>query len=731
MKILRNYLLKEFIGPLVLTIGVLSFVMILVGNLNRIADLVINKGVDIFSVLKIFLFMAPYIVTYALPISVLVAVLLSLGRLSSDNEIIAVRASGINLFNLILPIFIIGMILSLGLTLFNDRASSYAHFAYRKTLIEVGVKNPTAAFEEGVFINSFQKYILFIYHVDQKKNRLNNIRIYEPQGEGKPTRTIVAKAGEFISIPEKKSVKLKLIDGTSDEPDPNNPQDFYKLNFKTYFMNLDIAGARDKNSIEKKVKDMTIRELKIEAARLKKEKIDPAPLLVEINEKIALAFTCLVFALIAAPLAIITRRREKSINIGIALLIMVLYYPLFIGCEALAMQNLLSPYIALWIPNVLFGIIGFKHDLQNMRILDRYVLKSVFLVFISCLFTFIFLYVVIDLLTHLEDMLKHHASIITVIKYYLSYVPIMFAQVSPFACLLSVLYTFGKMNHDNEIIAMRSSGLSVTQIAKTVVVFGLLISIFMFWLNDRVIPQSQGITEKLRIQVTEDASKSKDKKLESISSLSMYGTKNRLFFINKFTLGTSTMEGITILEHDEHQNIIKKVVAAKGVYNEGLWKFFKCITYDFDLNGQIIGEPQYFPEEIMAIPETPAEFASQRQRPDFMSLAQLDDYIWRLSKSGATSVIRSLRVDFYERFTSPFTCLIIMLLGIPFSLIMKRKATGMSSIGLSIMVGFLYYILDAICAALGKGGVLFPLLAASLSHLIALSYGIYLIRTLP
>ena len=65
----------------------------------------------------------------------------------------------------------------------------------------MGFKNPTAAFEEGVFINSFQRYILFIYHVDQKKGRLNNIRIYEPQGEDKPTRTIVAKAGEFISIP--------------------------------------------------------------------------------------------------------------------------------------------------------------------------------------------------------------------------------------------------------------------------------------------------------------------------------------------------------------------------------------------------------------------------------------------------------------------------------------------------------------------------------------------------
>jgi lipopolysaccharide export system permease protein len=358
MKILRNYFLKEFIGPLFLALGVLSFVMVLVGNLKKIADLVINRGLDLFSVIKLFLFMAPYIITYALPIAVLVAVLMSLGRLSSDNEIVAIRASGINLFSLILPLLIVGIILSLGLVIFNDRAASYAHYIYRKTLIEMGIKNPTAALEEGVFINSFEKYILFIYHVDQKKNKLSNVRIYEPQGENKPTRTIIAKGGEFITVPEKNIVKLKLTEGTSDEPDPNNPTNLYKLNFKTYFMNLNFAQTRGKGNIEKKPKDMTIAELKSEIRRLRQERIDPSPLITEINEKITLAFSCLAFILLGSSLAIITRRREKSINIGLAIMIMVVYYPLFIGCEALGIQGYINPAIAMWIPNIIFVTIG-------------------------------------------------------------------------------------------------------------------------------------------------------------------------------------------------------------------------------------------------------------------------------------------------------------------------------------------------------------------------------------
>ncbi len=332
--------------------------MMILGNLIRIADLVINKGVDIFSVSKLFLFMIPSLVKYTLPIAALAAVLLSLGRLSSDNEIIAIRASGINLFSLIAPLLIVGLILSLVLVIFNDRVIPYAHYASRKTLVEVGIKNPTAALEPGVFINSFQKYVLFIYSVDQKRNKLGNVRIYEPQGEGKPTRTIVAKSGEFISIPEKNIIKLKLIDGTSDEPDPSNPVNFYKLNFKTYFMNLNMAQAKDKDSVEKKPKDMTIQELNNQISGLEKESIDAAPLITEIHEKIALAFSCFIFILLGIPMAIITRRREKSINFGMAFIIVGIYYILLMGSEALSLQGYLIPQLAMWLPNLIIGSIG-------------------------------------------------------------------------------------------------------------------------------------------------------------------------------------------------------------------------------------------------------------------------------------------------------------------------------------------------------------------------------------
>jgi len=177
-----------------------------------------------------------------------------------------------------------------------------------------------------------------------------------PQGENKPPRTIVAKSGEFIAIPEKKTVKLKLISGTSDEPDPENPGNFFKLNFKTYFMTLALAQAQNSDELQKKPRDMTIRELKQEIAKLKSDGIDPAPLVTRIHEKIALAFSCVAFVLLGSSLAIITRRREKTINFGIAFLVVGIYYLILMASEAVSLRG--APVIAMWVPNIILGVTG-------------------------------------------------------------------------------------------------------------------------------------------------------------------------------------------------------------------------------------------------------------------------------------------------------------------------------------------------------------------------------------
>jgi lipopolysaccharide export system permease protein len=287
--------------------------------------------------------------------AILTATMLCFGRLSSDNEVTAMRASGISLYRIGLPVIIIGFIISLASVYLNDKILPQSHFASYKLIKQVGMKTPTAYLETGTYIKNFEGYILYIHGIEG--NRLKNIRIYQLQDNG-PTRTIIAQEGEITTYPDKDIIKLKLINGTADEPNPTNPNVFYKLNFGTYNMVLDLKDKFSESKIEKKPKDMTIKELKEEIGRMKAAGVDYIPLLTEIHRKLAMAFSSFVFVLVGLPLAINTRRREKSVGFGMSLIVLTIYYLLLIGGQALSLRNIVSPLIGMWTANLIYFAIG-------------------------------------------------------------------------------------------------------------------------------------------------------------------------------------------------------------------------------------------------------------------------------------------------------------------------------------------------------------------------------------
>lgn len=353
MRILRRYILKELAGPFIFVLVITTFAF-LAGNMIKLADLIINKGVDFLSVSKLFLFMLPWLFTFTVPISVLAGTLIAFGRLSSDNEITAMRASGISLYKLVLPLVMLGLVISLISYELNDWIFPRLRFETRKLVVQIGSKNPTAYLEAGTFIKAFKGYIVFIYGID--KNRLTNIRIYQPQ-EGRPTRTIIAQKGEIDYIEEKDAVRLKLMNGTVDEPNPKDPNNFYKLNFKTYYMMLDLREGRDLN-FDKKKSDMSIDELNQEIKKLEAEGVNTSPLLIEIHKKISYSFSSLIFILIGVPLALLTRRGERSIGFVLSVFVIAVYYLLQSGGEALAIKGILFPALGIWLPNIIFGAVG-------------------------------------------------------------------------------------------------------------------------------------------------------------------------------------------------------------------------------------------------------------------------------------------------------------------------------------------------------------------------------------
>ena len=126
-----------------------------------------------------------------------------------------------------------------------------------------------------------------------------------------------------------------------------------------------------------------------------------------------------------------------------------------------------------------------------MLILDRYLMKNFIKSFIFCLFVFIFLFIIIDIFSNLQDIVRNHPPIIKIVELYIYSIPIIFAQTSPMATLLATLFTLGGLNQSNEIIAMRSSGLSIFHIIKPLILFGIILSLGIFLVNETITPETQ------------------------------------------------------------------------------------------------------------------------------------------------------------------------------------------------------------------------------------------------
>lgn len=356
MKIISAHILKEFYSHFIACLLALLFVFLVSQGFTQMADLVFNKEIDLFLLIHLLFLALPFLLTFVLPMSILVAALLTFGRLSHDNEITALRAGGVSLGSALAPLILSVVALCLATFIVSDRVASISHFTQRKILARIGIENPAAVLEEGTFIKKFKNFVIFIYEID--KNRLKGIRIYQPQ-EGKPIRTIVAQKGELVSIPERGIVKIKLYQGTSDEPDPNDPSKLYKLDFKTYDLPLNLAGLKENQELGKKPKEMSIKELRAEIKRLAEDGIKATyPLAAEVHNKIALALSGLAFLLAGIPLGIAARREEKSIGFGLSLVLAAVYWTLLVGGKALAQKGLFHPFLCLQFSNLVIGGFG-------------------------------------------------------------------------------------------------------------------------------------------------------------------------------------------------------------------------------------------------------------------------------------------------------------------------------------------------------------------------------------
>jgi LPS export ABC transporter permease LptF len=356
MNILRTYCLRELVAPLLMSLVLVTFIF-LVGNLFDLADLLVNKGVDVFDILKLLILIIPELLGFILPTGALASVLLVFGSLAQNNEILAMKASGVHLFKIFAPIIGAAFLLSLFSLFIVDQVMPRSEYRSRQLIRKLVVQKPEAYLESGRFIKDFSGYTFWVNRIQGR--RLEGITIFQHEPD-KPTRTIIAGWAEILSSEADNSLALELHDGTSDEPSPDDPTVFYKLNFKSFVLK-DIKIGRHRGGVNKKHKEMSIDELLYQLKNNRQFGLVEKQILTikaEVHKKVSFSFAPLAFVLIGLPAAIMGRRGEVLVSFSLAMGVVAVYYILFVMGRTVAINGLVPPWVALWAPNALLVVVA-------------------------------------------------------------------------------------------------------------------------------------------------------------------------------------------------------------------------------------------------------------------------------------------------------------------------------------------------------------------------------------
>ncbi len=412
---LSRYIVRQHVGPFFFGLAVITFVL-LMDQLVDYLDLFLGKGVPLPTVIEVFVLCLGWMFALSIPMSVLVACLMAYGRLSQDQEITAMKAGGVSFIQIIAPTLVASAFLAGALLIYNDRILPRTNHRLANLLLDIHRKKPAIAIREGRFVN-VQGYTIHVRKLDEKRSLLSDVTINRTR-EGREYETIFARRGAMTMSADGNVLTLDLEDGEIHQVDEKDPREYTRVRFPTHQINISGIGTELTRSDRKQRGDreMSIDEMRERIRTIDKElaastaasrdqlaeralqvvglgvapRAAPRPsagearqaianasatldrlrrqreikarerdrFQVEIQKKIAIPLACAIFVLIGGPLGIRVGTGGIGVGVGLSLGFFLLYYLCLVGGENLADRGLVSPFVAMWIADVLFAGVG-------------------------------------------------------------------------------------------------------------------------------------------------------------------------------------------------------------------------------------------------------------------------------------------------------------------------------------------------------------------------------------
>lgn len=766
MRLLDRYIAREVIRHAFLGLIIFTFVLF-VPKLVKIMEIFVRHSGSVYQVVVLFLCIVPSVLVFTIPMAVLIGVLLGLGRMSMDSEIIAITSLGISRKRILVPVgvlAVIGAVLTFIMTAWLAPLSLRAGRDIEATLITSQI---SFAVQPRVFDERFPHLVLYVNDVAVSGTHWNGVFIAEVSNDSNSQITL-AESAIVIAEPALGKLELHLNDGTTHEFSRATPDHYSITAFGRSDWPMEFSTMLPPQERIRSYPERTLRQLWNDHGPNWRDAR------VELNQRFAFPFACFVFALIAVPLGAQPRRGGRAAGTLLAIVIIAVYYLILVTGAGFAREGVVPAAIGIWAANVIIALVALllfprmeryrsetrtpaifarftafrrlirrrfnaRHSSTRVEngeshfpsysslpsIVDLYVLRRFVYFFLLIMVAFLFLFEIFTFFELAEDIRRHNVPFMIVIKYFVFLIPYSVYQFTPLGALVSVLVTLGVLSKNNEIIAFKASGISLYRLAIPLLISGLAIATALLILDDTYLPYANQRQDELRAII-----KGRPPQTHTRPERWIFGENSKVYNYDLFDSKQKLFGGLTVIELDPvTYQMRRRIYATRATWlpSENTWGLESGWVRDFS-GGSV---SRYAPFKVTSFPELtepPTYFNREVIQAFQMSWRELRRYISGLRDAGFD--VSSLTVQLHKKFAYPLIAPISMMLAVPFALFVgSRGAVG--GIAMGVGIGISYWALSALTEAMGGIGQLPPFLAAWSPDLIFFFLALYFFFKMP
>jgi LPS export ABC transporter permease LptG/LPS export ABC transporter permease LptF len=760
MSILDRYVLKELGPPFAIGVAVFTF-FLFIDRIYQLTSLVITKNVPVHLVASLIAFMLPPLLTLTLPMALLVAVLLVCGRLAGDLEVTALNSAGVSPLRLFRPYVVAGLGVTLVIACLTLLLNPWATGAFQRQLFKILQTRAATAVQERAFTAAFGQIVIYVDEMTPSQVGLKGVLVSDERDRLR-SRIIVAREGRLLSDEENQRITLRFLDGSINETEAADPRRFRYTAFSLYDMNLPIdaplAGTvRD----EKPERQMPLRTLLDTAAELERQNQIVSPYYVEFHKRLALPVAAVVFVLVGFPLGIRAHRGGRAVALASSFGIVVTYYILYTSLEGLALSRRLPAGLAIWLPNMVFGLFGagllrttttgvstawleifwrlwtrvkarrsgrvvkplqgrrlgrFRGTRASTFIIDRYLVREYVMFLGLGVLVGAALFIVVDLLQTLDRFLRVKPPLLLILQHFAYNMPAELYKGLPLIVLIATVFLFLSLTRQRELDAMKAAGVSLYRVSLPILLTAFVISGLAVLFQEVALPELNAKADEVdRVKIRG----MRPRHLQQQSQIWYRSSETRFLRMALLDPVEQSMDGLMVLDIDRDFRLVTRLDARKARWTEEGWQLTAGTLRSIDGANRVRSEA--FASRLAVMPEHIDDFTQVQKSPETMSFLELRAFVAKLRESGHQ--VGKYLVYLYSKLSFPLVHFIMALVGIPFALVSPRSGGRAVGIGVAIVISVGYWMVHSIALAFAQADLLPPALAAWTANIVFAGLG--------